>query len=164
MAIIALMQIILFFLVFLLDGAVLLTWGLHLLHCSRSFVQRAPSSLPSSATTFVTALWDGFDSTAKYIWAADTAQSQHYALFRHVLNTSTYAGGAALQSRPQQQPQRVGGGGGSDGGGGSTGNPRTVKRALLYITSWVEPTMLSAYTFYVDGTMVALGPGRGDVR
>eukprot|EP00729_Bicosta_minor_P023674 gene23674-34264_t len=122
----------------------------------------APSSLPSLATTFVTALWDGFDSTAKYIWAADTALSQHYALFRHVLNTSTYAGGAALQSRPQQQPQRLGGGGGSDGGGGSTGNPRTVKRALLYITSWVEPTMLSAYTFYVDGTMVALGPGRGE--
>ena len=42
--------------------------------------------------------------------------------------------------------------------------PPKIKRALLYVTSWVEPTMLSAYKFYVDGALVSLGPGRGEAN
>ena len=37
-----------------------------------------------------------------------------------------------------------------------------ISRALLFVTGWVEPTMLSAYKFYIDGELVSLGPGRGE--
>eukprot|EP01079_Euglenida_sp_SAG-EU17-18_P006048 gene6048-5913_t len=40
------------------------------------------ASLPAE---FVTGLWDGFDPAAKWIWAKDTNQSQHFAFLRHDL-------------------------------------------------------------------------------
>eukprot|EP00040_Diaphanoeca_grandis_P032975 m.200886 g.200886 ORF g.200886 m.200886 type:complete len:930 (-) comp32780_c0_seq3:56-2845(-) len=41
---------------------------------------------------------------------------------------------------------------------------KTITRALMFATSWVEPTMLSAYKAYIDGEIVALGPGRGEAN
>jgi hypothetical protein len=38
--------------------------------------------VPSEPATFITALWDGFDAAAKWIWAADVSASQHYANLR----------------------------------------------------------------------------------
>eukprot|EP00041_Stephanoeca_diplocostata_P034380 m.1170113 g.1170113 ORF g.1170113 m.1170113 type:complete len:416 (+) comp24510_c0_seq11:65-1312(+) len=38
----------------------------------------------------------------------------------------------------------------------------SVSRALLFVTAAIDPTMLSAYKVFVDGVLVALGPGRGE--
>lgn len=81
----------------------------------------------------MTALWDGFDPVAEWIWAGPSAgSSKYYALLRHVLTVA------------DQKP--------------------TVAKAILFITAWVEPTMLSAYKLYVDGVLMSLGPGRGEAN
>lgn len=38
----------------------------------------------------------------------------------------------------------------------------SILRALLYVTATIDPTMLSAYKVRIDGTLVAIGPGRGE--
>jgi hypothetical protein len=90
-----------------------------------------PASAP---TSFVTALWDGFDPSAYWIWAADVKGSQHYADLRSSTVVSKAAGG------------------------------RQIKTALLFVTAWQEPTMLASYKFYIDGALVSLGPGRGEAK
>lgn len=46
---------------------------------------------PSDPAVFVTALWNGFDPAARWIWAADVNASQHYANLRStaVISAST---------------------------------------------------------------------------
>jgi hypothetical protein len=86
----------------------------------------------SDPATFITALWDGFDPAARWIWASDIAASQHYASLRCDVAAAVGVGGQAIE------------------------------RALLFVTAWQEPTMLASYKFYVDGALVSLGPGRGE--
>lgn len=46
------------------------------------WVVACDGGLPSEPATFVTALWNGFDPAARWIWAADVGASQHYANMR----------------------------------------------------------------------------------
>jgi hypothetical protein len=50
------------------------------------------SGVPSEPATFVTALWDGFDPAATWIWAADVSASQHYANLRSTAVKSVASG------------------------------------------------------------------------
>jgi|EP01046_Picozoa_sp_COSAG06_P032199 hypothetical protein len=89
---------------------------------------------PSEPATFVTALWDGFDPAARWVWAADLAASQHYANLRSSAVAAAARGG------------------------------KQIATALLFVTAWQEPTMLASYKFYIDGKLVSLGPGRGEAN
>jgi hypothetical protein len=102
-----------------------------------------PASAPA---TFITALWDGFDSSANWIWASNTKTSQHYAFFRHELTSTSVSSSTAAAAADPPPPMKP------------------IKRALLFATSWVEPTMLAAYKFYVNGNLVSIGPGRGEAQ
>jgi hypothetical protein len=93
---------------------------------------------------------------ASWIWAADVNSSQHYAQFRHVLQSPTLAtitnnnNGSTNANNTTNINTHMS----SDT---SASAPKTIQRALLFITSWVEPTLLAAYKFYVAGTLVSLG-------
>ena len=90
---------------------------------------------PSAPARFVTALWSGFASGAEFIWAADLSGAQHFAALRH-----TVAPRAAGVDAPRS----------------------AIVEALLFVAAWQEPTMLAAFKVYVDGALVAIGPGRGE--
>ena len=89
----------------------------------------------SDPASFVTALWEGFEPAARWIWASDIAASQHYANLRS---------GSAVAA--------------------AVGSGKEIERALLFVTAWQEPTMLASYKFYIDGALVSLGPGRGEAN
>ena len=90
---------------------------------------------PSAPARFVTALWSGFASGAEFIWAADLSGAQHFAALRH-----TVAPRAAGVDAPRS----------------------AIVEAILFVAAWQEPTMLAAFKVYVDGALVAIGPGRGE--
>ena len=97
-------------------------------------------STESAPARFVTSLWDGFDPSARWIWAADTNKSQYFAHMRHVLSPTMF--------RLHDDAQET----------------KVVATALMFVTAWLEPTMLSAYKVYVDGILVSIGPGRGEAN
>jgi hypothetical protein len=90
-------------------------------------------SAPSDPATFVTSLWDGFHAAARWVWAQPSASAGPAQHYAHFRH--------ALAGLPPQA---------------------TITRALLYATAWQEPTMLASFKFYVDGTLVSIGPGRGE--
>jgi hypothetical protein len=97
----------------------------------------------SSPTRFITSLWDGFAPSGLWIWAANTSGSQFYAQFRHVLSPALFVTDAVTRSGAVGAID-------SDGGGVDTkgeGGPRikTVATASLFVSAWLEPTMLAAY-------------------
>ena len=114
---------------------------------------------PSAPARFVTALWDGFDDAARWIWAADRNGSQHFAHFRHVLGSSSGGGGvgSSISRRSSSSSSNR-----SSSSSNNNSSNRTLTRALLFVTAWQEPTMLAAFKFYVGGRLVAIGPGRGE--
>jgi hypothetical protein len=42
--------------------------------------------------------------------------------------------------------------------------PSGVVSAVAFVTSTVDPFLFSGYKFYIDGTLVNIGPGRGEAR
>ena len=104
---------------------------------------------PSTPATFVSSLWDGFHPDARWVWAADLKNSQHYA------NLRSTAVAPAIQAAEQHQRQQA-----TSSGGNEVSKAVTITRALLFVTAWQEPTMLASYKFYIDGQLVSLGGAR----
>jgi len=111
-------------------------------------------SAPSERSRFVTALFGGFAKGAAWVWPAEAWDSR-FVFMRRVVNvddTSAAGGGTCAAGARAESSARAGGGGGA------------VARALLFVAATVDEAILSAFKVYVGGTLVAIGPGRGEAE
>jgi hypothetical protein len=106
-------------------------------------VDEACQSQPSSAQLFVTALFDGWDDDARWIWPSNASAARFGFLRREVDINSGLKCTKADHSN-------------------SNASPTTVVRALLFASASVDPTILSAFKIYFGSSLVAIGPGRGE--
>lgn len=121
-------------------------------------------SAVSPPARFVTALLNGWDPLAKWIWPSVPVGSPptRFAFFRRVLDLS--AGprcvGTATETRAHEPPATRQP---DDAQHTIDSSPNhTVQSAVLYATASTDPTILSAIKVYIDGKAVAVGPGRGE--
>ena len=134
----------------------------------------ACQSAASAPSRFVTALFAGWDRSARWIWTSNDStnaatpgggdgaapapddsgrrqQAQHtrFAFFRRVVDV---AGDSACAPRP------------AAGAPGLYNDTRPPLRALLFASASVDPNILSSFKIYLGGLLVAIGPGRGEMR
>ena len=108
-------------------------------------------SAPSERSRFVTALFAGFAKGTAWVWPAKAWDSR-FVFMRRVVNVddTSAAGGGACAAGTAESSARAGTG--------------AVARALLFVAATVDEAILSAFKVYIGGTLVAVGPGRGEAE
>ena len=111
----------------------------------------ACQSAPSEPARMITALFGGWDKGARWIWPAN-ASTARFTYLRRALDVGSGSGSTCTHS---------GAGAAAAGDSGDSGGTAPV-RALLFASATVDPVILSAFKIYLGGTLVAIGPGRGE--
>ncbi len=103
----------------------------------------------SARSRFITALFDGWDDEARWIWTPPEMSNNRFGSFRRTVDL---AGGRDCSQTATRS------------GGDNRNDALTPLRALLFASATVDPNILSAFKIYLGGELVAIGPGRGEAR
>jgi hypothetical protein len=114
----------------------------------------------SEDARFITALFDGWDAGAQWIWptSAGAVSDARFAFFRRVIDIAgtdnkrcSYS--TTTSSDAPNTPTAP-----------TNSTPTSAPlQAVLYVTASVDQPILAAFRVFLDGDLLAVGPGRGEV-